>query len=224
MENVLNFLADNYLYFMIGSVVLLFALIGFAVEGRKKKKEDIPMNPANNMMNQIPNINQMNQNTQVPNENINQMQDVNQNLQMSDNQNLEFNEVSYSQPNLDNLNSVASVETPSLDNLNNEQNNSEEILTFGPISTEENESIFTEPPVMDNNVNNEVPSEVVNSNEPVMETLDLGVPQMQSPEVEMPVSMEKEEPFAAPEGPTMTSEPVMETNTVEPPVYNNTLQ
>ena len=77
MDNVLNFLSENYLYFMIGSVVLLFALIGFAVEGRKNKKEDIPMNPANNMMNQMPNINQMNQNTQVPNENINQIEQKN---------------------------------------------------------------------------------------------------------------------------------------------------
>ena len=53
MENILSFLADNYLYFMIGAVVLLFALIGFAVDGRMKKKDDrVEMNPANTMPNQ----------------------------------------------------------------------------------------------------------------------------------------------------------------------------
>ena len=38
MDSILNFLADNYLIFIIVSGVLLLALIGFIVSGRKKKK------------------------------------------------------------------------------------------------------------------------------------------------------------------------------------------
>lgn len=40
MDTVLNFLADNYIWFMVGAVVLLFALIGFIVDGKKKKKQE----------------------------------------------------------------------------------------------------------------------------------------------------------------------------------------
>ncbi len=40
METVLNFLADNYLWFMIGAGILLLALLGFIFDGRKKKKEE----------------------------------------------------------------------------------------------------------------------------------------------------------------------------------------
>lgn len=48
MEEVLSFLADNYKWFMIGAAVLLFALIGFIVDGRKKKKNEeiVPAGPA----------------------------------------------------------------------------------------------------------------------------------------------------------------------------------
>ncbi len=38
IEAIMNFLADNYKWFMIGAGVLLFALIGFWVSGRKKKE------------------------------------------------------------------------------------------------------------------------------------------------------------------------------------------
>ena len=38
-DNILNFLADNYLIFMIVAVILLFALIGFIVDGKKKKQK-----------------------------------------------------------------------------------------------------------------------------------------------------------------------------------------
>lgn len=40
MEKILGFLADNYLWFMIGAGVLLLALIGFVVNGRKEKKNN----------------------------------------------------------------------------------------------------------------------------------------------------------------------------------------
>ncbi len=41
MDSILNFLADNYLIFIIVSGVLLLALIGFIVSGRKKKKGEV---------------------------------------------------------------------------------------------------------------------------------------------------------------------------------------
>ncbi len=40
MDNILNFLANNYIYFLIGSVVLLFFLIGYIVVEKKGKKKD----------------------------------------------------------------------------------------------------------------------------------------------------------------------------------------
>ena len=40
MDKVLTFLADNYLIFMIVAVILLFALIGFIVDGKKKKQKE----------------------------------------------------------------------------------------------------------------------------------------------------------------------------------------
>ena len=40
MDSILSFLADNYKYFMIAAVVLLFELIGFIVDGKKKKKNE----------------------------------------------------------------------------------------------------------------------------------------------------------------------------------------
>ena len=40
MDSILSFLADNYKYFMIAAVILLFALIGFIVDGKKKKKNE----------------------------------------------------------------------------------------------------------------------------------------------------------------------------------------
>lgn len=40
MDSILNFLADNYIWFMIGGVVLLFALIGFVIDDKKKNKNE----------------------------------------------------------------------------------------------------------------------------------------------------------------------------------------
>ncbi len=41
MDKVLDFLADNYFIFIVISGVLLLALIGFIVTGRKKKKAEV---------------------------------------------------------------------------------------------------------------------------------------------------------------------------------------
>jgi len=55
MESILDFLANNYLYFMIGGGVLLMALIGFLVSDKKKqaKEENIEFNsvPSNETQN-----------------------------------------------------------------------------------------------------------------------------------------------------------------------------
>ena len=40
MDSILSFLADNYKWFMLAAVILLFALIGFIVDGKKKKKNE----------------------------------------------------------------------------------------------------------------------------------------------------------------------------------------
>ena len=41
MNKILDFLADNYVIFIVISGVLLLALIGFIVTGRKKKKGEV---------------------------------------------------------------------------------------------------------------------------------------------------------------------------------------
>lgn len=40
MDSVMNFLADNYIWFFVASGVLLFALIGFIIDSKKKKKNE----------------------------------------------------------------------------------------------------------------------------------------------------------------------------------------
>ncbi len=40
MESVMNFLADYYIWFFVGALVLCFALIGFIIDARKKKKNE----------------------------------------------------------------------------------------------------------------------------------------------------------------------------------------
>ena len=40
MEKVMNFLAENYIWFFVAAGVLLFALIGFLIEGKNKNKSE----------------------------------------------------------------------------------------------------------------------------------------------------------------------------------------
>lgn len=40
MDKILDFLANNYIYFLIGAGVLFFALIGFIVDLKKKNKPE----------------------------------------------------------------------------------------------------------------------------------------------------------------------------------------
>lgn len=40
MDSVMNFLADNYIWFFVAAGVLLFALIGFIIDSKKKQKSE----------------------------------------------------------------------------------------------------------------------------------------------------------------------------------------
>ena len=40
MESVMNFLAENYIWFFVAAGVLLFALIGFLIDGKNKSKNE----------------------------------------------------------------------------------------------------------------------------------------------------------------------------------------
>lgn len=40
MESIMNFLADNYIWFFVAAGILCFALIGFVIESRKKQKNE----------------------------------------------------------------------------------------------------------------------------------------------------------------------------------------
>lgn len=40
MESIMNFLADNYIWFFVAAGILCFALIGFIIESRKKQKNE----------------------------------------------------------------------------------------------------------------------------------------------------------------------------------------
>lgn len=216
MENILNFLADNYLYFMIGAVVLLFALIGFAVDGKKKKKTD-DVNP----MPQVPNqAMQFGQNPNMPqNQAANNPEPVQNQAPETNGMTTGFSEFS-TQANMMNQTPVSE---PSIDNLNSNQTPNE-TLTFGPISSNDNESIFTEPPVVDNQ-NNETLTFETPSTEPTMEALDLGVPQAnETPSEPMPVSMTPEVPVQNEVSAPTPEVPVQETQAPEMPSLNNTIQ
>ena len=49
MESVMNFLADNYIYFFIAAGLLLFALIGFLIDSKKKKGKEFKGEAVSNM-------------------------------------------------------------------------------------------------------------------------------------------------------------------------------
>lgn len=213
MENVLSFLADNYLYFMIGAVVLLFALIGFAVDGKKRKKDDVAeTNPANTMPNtnmqfgQNPNAGQNNVPNQVPPTQP----------ELSNGMTTGFDQfaTTTSVPE-----QAAAMPEPTVSELQGNTNSNEE-LTFGPILSDNNESIFTEPPVVDN-TNNETLTFEMPSTEPAMEALDLGTPVSAEPSEPSPVSMTPEVPTQN-EVPAPT--PVQQEQAPEMPSLNNTLQ
>lgn len=66
MDKVLNFLADNYILLMVIGVVLLIALIGFVVDGKKKKKDEGTIDNSQNVTAEN-NVNTLNTDTNVVN-------------------------------------------------------------------------------------------------------------------------------------------------------------
>lgn len=44
MENVMNFLAEYYIWFFVAAIVLCFALIGFIIDSKKKQKGEVKNN------------------------------------------------------------------------------------------------------------------------------------------------------------------------------------
>jgi hypothetical protein len=58
MDTILNFLADNYKWFMGGAIVLLIALIGFVVDGKKKKNKNEELPESTATINQVDAVNQ----------------------------------------------------------------------------------------------------------------------------------------------------------------------
>lgn len=61
MSNILDFLENNYIWFLVAAAVLLFALVGFIVDSKRKQKKmegNFENTPDNNMnsMNEIPSV------------------------------------------------------------------------------------------------------------------------------------------------------------------------
>lgn len=51
---MLDFLSENYIWFFVAAVVLLFALVGFIVEGRKKKNKEFKGESVNENVEDMP--------------------------------------------------------------------------------------------------------------------------------------------------------------------------
>lgn len=149
MDKVLNFLADNYILLMVIGVVLLIALIGFVVEGKKKKKDEGTIDNSQNVTAEN-NVNTLNTDTNVANtENT-----VNTDVNLNTNENI-------AEPTLD-------FETPNTNQTEvTQDNNVNNGLNAEPVTLEAQ----TEMPV--NDVNAQVVPNIVES-EPT--ALDFGTP------------------------------------------------
>ena len=100
---MLDFLSENYIWFFVAAVVLLFALIGFIVEGKKKKSKEFKgesvndnvenLNSASGLeVNDIPvaeTINNISSGPTAPVENITEPQAIEESNQMETLQNVD---------------------------------------------------------------------------------------------------------------------------------------
>ena len=149
MDKVLNFLADNYILLMVIGVVLLIALIGFVVEGKKKKKDEGTIVNSQNVTAEN-NVNTLNTDTNV----VNTENTVNTDVSLNTNENI-------AEPTLD-------FETPNTNQTEvTQDNNVNNGLNAEPVTLEAQ----TEMPV--NDVNAQVVPNIVES-EPT--ALDFGTP------------------------------------------------
>lgn len=221
MDTILSFLADNYKWFMIGSAVLLLALIGFIVDGKRKKKEEIAnMQPVNEMPQ-----GSFAQNTMMGMENNNVQNNMNQ-------VGIDQNQVN---PN-DTIFTSAPV---------NNTTQEEKLVIEAP------QSVLSEAPVMtsESNVAEQVPAQPQLNNIPpvqtqpqmqqpinqpseiqeeklVIETPTIQeAPQMQAPSMESPVSMVAEAPVMPNTPQPQMQQPISSQAPQEQaPIYQNTIQ
>lgn len=65
MQAFIDFLVNNYLWFLVISLILVFALIGYLVDTNEKKdKEDIPEEKVEEQTNEV-NMNQDEESTEI---------------------------------------------------------------------------------------------------------------------------------------------------------------
>ena len=218
MDSILNFLADNYIWFLIGGAVLLVALIGFLVDGKKHKKgesntQETTNAPLETNTNQIP----TNQESNVVNNEVQEPMVVSENEQVQD-----FGSV---EPTLTFDTPANEVNEPVISestNLNGESSIGEPITFETPSSISNTESQI---PVSENieepvvSVVEPIPVEIpgaptsveFTSNEPVMQ-VPVQDPVMQAP-VQEPVM---QAPVQEPVMQAPVQEPVMQTPVQEP--------
>lgn len=177
MESIFNFLADNYIYFMIAAGILAIALIGFLIDGKKKqKKEEIAGVPTMQAMNT--------QNTVQPT--IAQTQTEQPNAQV-------VNEAPVAEPTLTFDEPVNQVEPESIFNIPEPTN----APTIGePITMPATQEVVSEPvqePIVEP-VNIAQPVQTSQVNEPVIDS----APVVDVPEV-TPVQSIEPEPITVPD-------------------------
>lgn len=149
MDKVLNFLADNYILLMVIGVVLLIALIGFVVEGKKKKKDEGTIVNSQNVTAEN-NVNTLNTDTNV----VNNENAVNTDVNLNTSETIAEPTLDFGTPNTN------QTEVTQDNNVNNG-------LNAGPVTLEAQ----TEMPI--NDVNAQVVPNIVES-EPT--ALDFGTP------------------------------------------------
>lgn len=200
MESIFNFLADNYIYFMIAAGILAIALIGFLIDGKKKqKKEEIAGVPTMQAMNT--------QNTVQPT--VAQTQTEQPNAQV-------VNEAPVAEPTLTFDEPANQVEPESIFNIPEPTN----APTIGePITMPATQEVVSEPvqePIVEP-VNIAQPVQTSQVNEPVIDS----APVVDVPEVTPVQSIEPEPAIEVPEMTPVennASEPVVPV--VEEPVIN----
>ena len=228
-ENILSFLADNYKYFMIASGVLLIALIGFIVDGKKKKKQELEKSvplPQGGFT--------QGENMQAVPNSVDTVQYVQNNEQPtaavannSNTQNIAPTQIN--QQPTDTIFTSAPVDS-SVNNIV-PNNNEEKLIIEEPqaaINMEPTsmESIMTEAPSVTVSPQVETlaaPTPVVEVKTEPEEVVIQPQPQMQAPQMEVPISMEREEPVMQSVQPTMVAPQQVQQTPVNNP-YQNTIQ
>lgn len=149
MESVMNFLAENYIWFFVAAGVLCFALIGFILDSRKKK---------NNEVEEVAPLNQNAFEETISNEPA-------QNIETSESN--ESNEMPVEKDESINMNEPSSLEDTL--EINDIPLNNEKVDSYKEPRMEEPviESVPVNPDLATNNI------ETVQTDAPVMETIEV---------------------------------------------------